>query len=256
MTYLENISHQNGISADYEDSSRFLLLPTGISALDRSIGGGIPERSLTYVSADPSSMAEVFLYQFTQARKTYYFTTGRRKEHVHRDITNLDFDTENITFIDVYKEYYFTPSGEMADTIGNEYVDTNIIQFVEYSLKNIIADSSDEEINIIIDNFSFFLNLSVNMGLIRKLINVLYEITKDNNCLTYLLGLKGSHPENMEKDILHASDVIFDISIERTTDKITSKLVIPKIRGMIPGTDIIKFNIREGIQIDTSKDIA
>lgn len=232
------------------------LKPTGIFVLDRNLGGGLPESSLIYFSADSRSMSEVFLYQFTQARKTYYFTTSRRPKFIQKDIENLNFDTSNIAFVDVYSEYYLTPFGEMIDTIGNEYVDAKIIEFTEYNLKNILNESMNEDINIIFDNFSFYMNLNVNLGLLKRLSNILYETTKDMDCMTYLYGLKGSHPEKVENDILNTADVIFDIALERTADKMTSMLAIPKIRGMVPNAEMIKFKVGDGVQIDTSRDIA
>lgn len=229
---------------------------TGISVLDRNIGGGLPCGSMTYVSVDPSGMAEIFLYQFTQSRKTYYFTTSRRPKFVLRDILNLNFDIKNIIFIDVYSEYYLTPSGEMVDNVGNDYADTKLLEFVEYNLENIRNDNQGGEINLIFDNFSFFMNLHVNPGLLRRMINIIYEVSKETGALTYLYGLKGSHPEHIENEILNYADVIFEISLDRGADKIVNKLAIPKMRGMLPTAEVIKFKIFDGIQIDTSKDIA
>jgi len=99
------------------------LKTTGISILDRTIGGGVPEGSMVYVSADPISMYEVFLYQFTQSRKSYYFTTERRPRYIKKDIEDLGFDADDrqIIFIDVYSQYYFTPAGEIISSVGNEY---------------------------------------------------------------------------------------------------------------------------------------
>ncbi len=231
-------------------------ISTGIFVLDRTLGGGLPSSSMIYFSADPRSMSEVFLYQFTQSRKTYYFTTSRRPKYIQKDIENLGFDPSNIVFVDIYSEYYFTATGDMVDNVGNEYVDSKIIEFTEYNLKNIITDAGDNEVNIIFDTFSFFMNLNVNLGLLKRLTNILYESTKDLNGLTFLHGLKGSHPENVENEVFNSSDVIFDISIEKSSERIVSKLAIPKIRGMIPTADVIKFNVADGVQIDTSRDIA
>lgn len=233
-----------------------VIVPTGIYVLDRSLGGGLPLNSMVFFSADPRSMSEVFFYEFTQSRKTYYFTTERRPKYVRRDIMNLNLDPSNIIFVDIYSEYYFTSMGDMVDNLGTEHVDSKILEFTEYNLRSIQNESRDEEINIIFDNFSFFMNLNVNRGLLKRLANLLYETTKETNSITYLYALKGSHNDQAENEILNASDVIFDVDIEKHPDKIMSKLSIPKIRGMPPITDVIKFNVSEGINIDTSRDIA
>jgi KaiC/GvpD/RAD55 family RecA-like ATPase len=232
------------------------LLSSGIFVLDKNIGGGLPAGSVIYLSAATKSMSEIFLYQFTQSRKTYYFCTERRPKFVQKDIQNLNFDVSNITFIDVYGSYYLSPHGEMIDNTGNEYVDAKIVEFMEYNINNILSKETGNEINIIIDSFSFFLNLNVNHGVIRRLLNIIYETTKETGGLSFLYGMKGSHEHLIENEIFNICDAIFDVDIEKTADKIINKLSIPKLRGMIPNLEMIKFKIGDGIQIDTTKDIA
>ena len=253
-TIRESIPQEN--KTVLEKIQRSGISSTGISVLDRSIGGGLPCGSMTYISADPSCMAEIFLYQFTQSRNTYYFTTNRRPKFILQDILNLKFEIDNIIFIDVYSEYYLTPSGEMVDIARNDNVDTRLLEFVEYSLMNIRDEAQRGDINLVFDNFSFFMNLNVDPGSLRRLMHIIYEISKETGALTYLYGLKGSHPEHIENEILSSADVIFEISLDRGTDKMVNKLAIPKIRGMLPTSEVIKFKICDGVQIDTSKDIA
>ena len=233
-----------------------VIKPTGITVLDRNLGGGIPAGSVVYIHADSKSMSEVFLYQFTQARRTYYAVTGRRPMYVAQDIRNTGYDTSDVTFIDAYSEYYITAQGELVDNVGNEYVDNQIVDFMIYNLQNIQAEEESDDINIIIDTFSFFLGLNVNMGQIKKLMNVIYETTKETNGLTYLYGLKDTHDRSLENGIINSCDAVFDVELHRGADELTSRLSIPKIRGMSPVTDILKFRIGDGIQIDTSTDIA
>ena len=232
------------------------ILSSGIYVLDRSIGGGIPGGSVIYISASTKSMSEVFLYQFTQSRKTYYFCTERRPKYVQQDIENMNFDTSQIVFVDVYGSYFMSPHGEMIDNVGNEYVDAKIVEFMEYNLKSILSEETEGEINIIVDTFTFFMNLNLNTGIIRRLMNIIYETTKETGGLTFLYSLKDSHDQKLENEIVNTCDAIFDVDIEKSGDKIINKLSIPKIRGMTPTTEMIKFKIGEGIQIDTSRDIA
>ncbi|MBU4491360.1 MAG: recombinase RecA [Euryarchaeota archaeon] len=227
---------------------------TGIEILDRTLGGGLPSGSVTYIYADAKSMAEVFLYQFTQARKTYYFLNERRPIYVLQNIQDFDFKTDDITFVDIYSEYYMTAGGEMVDNVGNEFVDAKIVEFTEYNLKKILAEEEDD-INIIFDTFSFYLNLKVNPGLIKRLINIIYETTKSLNCLSFLYGLKDTYEKNLENEILKSCDVIFDVELEKTSDKISNRLSIPKIRGRVPTIEMIRFKVGDGVQIDTTKDI-
>ncbi len=228
---------------------------TGIEVLDRNLGGGLPSGSVAYIYADAKSMAEVFLYQFAQTRKTYYFTNGRRPLYVLRDIEGFGFKTNDIIFVDIYSEYYFTSHGEMVDNAGNEFVDAKIVEFTEYHLKKILTED-EQDINIIFDSFSFYLNLNVNPGIIKRLINIIYETTKTLNCLTFLYGLQDTHQKNLENEILKSCDVIFDVELDKNLDKISNRLSIPKIRGRVPTVEMIRFKVGDGVQIDTTKDIA
>ncbi len=147
-------------------------------------------------------------------------------------------------------------NGEMIDIGGNGFMDAKIVEFMEYNLKSILSEETDGEINIIVDTFTFFMNLNLNSGIVRRLMNIIYETTKETGGLTFLYSLKDSHDQKLENEIVNTCDAIFDVDIEKTGDKIISKLSIPKIRGMTPTAEMIKFKIGEGIQIDTSRDIA
>jgi len=228
---------------------------TSISVLDRSLGGGLPSGSVVYLMADPKSMAEIFLYQFTTARKTYYFKNERRPAYVLQNIKSFGFEASNIEFVDIYSEYYMTPQGEIVDSVGNEFVDNKIVEFIEYNLKKILMTQEDD-VNVVFDSFSFYLNLNINPGTIKRLISIINEITKKKNCLTLLYGLKDTHDKSLENEILKSVDVIFDIDLVKRSDKISNQLSIPKMRGKVQNTEIIKFRVENGIQIDTSKDIA
>lgn len=238
-----------------EEMHELLNRTTGISILDHTLGGGLPSGSVVYICADAKSMAEVFLYQFTQARKSYYFSTGRRPLYVSHDIESFGFKTNNTVFVDIYSEYYISPHGEMVDNVGNEFVDAKILEFTEHNLEKILMEA-EKDINIIFDSFSFYLNLKVNAGKIKRLINIIYEATKSLNCISYLYGLKDTHETNLENDILKSCDVIFDVELEKNTDNISNRFSIPKIRGRVPTTEMIRFKVGDGVQIDTTKDIA
>ena len=228
---------------------------TGIGLLDINLEGGLPAGSVIYFSAGAGSMSEVFLYQFSSSRKTYYFTTSRRPRYIAQNITDTSFDVSNIVFIDIYSQYYLDKFGEMIDNVGNEFVDKEIIDFMEYQLKNILSKKG-EEFNIIIDTFSFFLGLNVNFGKILRLVNLIYEITKDTQSLSYLYVIKDAHDDRVENEIMNLCDTVFNVELERVGERMANKLSITKIRGRIAPADMLKFKVMHGVQIDTSRDIA
>jgi archaellum biogenesis ATPase FlaH len=86
--------------------------------------------------------------------------------------------------------------------------------------------------------------------------NIIYEVTKSLNCLTFLYGLKDTHEKHLENEILKSCDVIFDVDLDKHADKISNLLSIPKIRGRVPTVEMIRFKVGDGVQIDTTKDIA
>lgn len=243
-------------------AQRLLATPvrsTGIDILDRVLDGGLPAGSVVLMSVDPRSMAEAFLYQFSAVRKTHYFATSRRPAHIAQNITDMNFDTENVSFVDVYSQYYLDAYGEQAEGVGDLLKDREIIDFTERQLKGIRdghSDKPDTEFNLIFDNFSFFLQLNAPPARLLRLMNQVYEISKQTKALTYLYLLRGSHPESLQNDIMNVCDAIFHIDSERVGEKITHKLTIPKIRGRPSSTVILRFKVADGIRIDTSRDIA
>ncbi|MEM3085976.1 MAG: RAD55 family ATPase [Halobacteria archaeon] len=242
-------------------AQRLLATPvrsTGIDILDRSLDGGLPAGSVVYLSVDPHSMAEAFLYQFSSIRKTYYFTTSRRPAHVARNITDMNFDTENITFVDVFSHYYLDAYGEPAENIGDVQRDREVLDFTERQLKQIRDGhkDSDGELNIIFDNFSFYLHLGAPPARLLRLANLAYEISKQTKALTYLFALRGAHPEAVENGVMNVSDAIFHVESERVGDKVAHKMSIPKIRGRPSSMVVLRFKVQDGIRIDTSRDIA
>lgn len=252
----EDSKSEMSVESESFDRYSHCILSSGIYLLDGSVGGGIPSGSVVYITADAKSMSEVILYQMTQSRKTYYFCTERHAEFVRHDIANMHLDVSDIVFVDIYDSFFMSESGEMISNVDDEYVATKIVDFLEYNLKSILSKESGNAVNIIIDTFTFFLTLNLNPGVIKKLMNTIYETTKENEGLAFLYSLKGSQNLKLENDMINKSDVVIDVDIEKNNEDIVNRISIPKIRGMTPTAKLIKFKVDGGIQMDTSKDIA
>ncbi len=227
------------------------LLPTGIELLDKNLDGGLPEGSFICIYGDPVATPEAFLYQFSATRKTYYINTTRPSIIIRDDIKKMGFEVNDVNFIDVYSNYYLNPVLSMTQ----EERDKEILDFVVKEIQKIVANESDA-VNIIVDNFSFFVDLKVPQNLKDFLLNRLYNAAKENEGFVVVYLIKDSHPKKTVVKIFDKSDIIFFVDISITGSRFVKLFGIPKIRGMVTLNDIYKFEINEGVQLDTSRDIA
>ncbi|UZE92664.1 MAG: hypothetical protein IB616_02345 [Methanosarcinales archaeon] len=222
---------------------------TGIEMLDRYLNGGLPGGSVVLFSTDPKSMSEVFLYHFATAQKSHYFATDRDPKYIKQNIIDFGFNIDNTTFVDVYGKYR-----KKGSSSSNNTGDKAIIKHFSDELEKL---RKYKDFTCVIDTFSFFLELDSSYGRMKELVNQVYDITKETDSVSYLYILKGVHDPKVVNSISNTCDIIFDIESERVGDKVTNKLLIPKIRGVFPApTQLIKYQIRDDIQIDTSMYLA
>ena len=225
------------------------LLPTGLLTLDKELDGGLLPGSLVYLMADPMTMGEIFLYQFTQQRPSYYINTERKPEYILNNLKQFGFDVSGIKFIDIHEKYYENVS-KLLDR--GELRDYRVLDFFIKELEII----EGKEINLIVDTMTFFQNLEVKRTKIRELIDKLYDTVKRTEGLGFLYGIKDENRSLIENELINICDAVFDISLMKKADKTTTELTIPKARDRpIHGT-VLKFKIESGIIMDTSREIA
>jgi KaiC/GvpD/RAD55 family RecA-like ATPase len=225
-------------------------MPTGIALLDKRLDGGIPAGSFVCLYADPIAMPEAFLYQFACVSKSYYFNTNRPAKFILRDMQSLRLETKNVNFVDVFNQYYLNEFGQFV--VEDRYRDKEIFDFVADMLNQI----GNEKASIIVDSISFFLNLEVEWGLKDWLLNKLYARSKETESPVYVYLTKNLHPISVVYKVLDLSDVVINVESERIGERIVSKFALPKIRGRRPINEYFRFLVDEGVQIDTSRDIA
>ncbi|MBI4362852.1 MAG: hypothetical protein HY558_06720 [Euryarchaeota archaeon] len=203
---------------------------TGISFLDQLLGGGLPLRSIVVFLTDPVSGADQFLYLFATTRKTYYFSTEKRPQDIQRSMEELNLLPREVVFI----------SGDKA----------------KYLLaQNLEPIRKEKDVNLIIDSFSFFLKAAGDVEKVRKILNLIRDVTLASDAIAFLSIYKGTHSKELENAILNTSDVVFDIESHIAGDRNETILSIPKIKGMAP-VGRMRVTIGEKIKIDTSRDIA
>ncbi|MDI9643009.1 MAG: RAD55 family ATPase [Archaeoglobaceae archaeon] len=224
--------------------------PTGIALLDKRLDGGLPSGSFVCVYADPIAMPEAFLYQFASISKSYYLTTNRPAKFILRDMQLMRIDTRNVNFVDIFTQYYLNEFGQFV--VEDRYRDKEIFDFVSEYLNQIGVEPA----SLIVDSISFFLNLEVEWGLKDWLLNKLYARSKETESPVYVYLTKNVHPVSVVYKVLDLSDVVINVESERVGERIVSKFALPKIRGRRPINEYFRFNIEEGVQVDTSRDIA
>jgi archaellum biogenesis ATPase FlaH len=165
----------------------------------------------------------------------------------------MGIEPNDVEFIDVYSHYYLNEYGQFI--VEDRYRDKEIFDFVDAQLGRILEEGEDDFI-LIFDSLSFFLKLNVEWGLKEWMLNKIYSITKETGNISYLYLLKDAHPPDVINKVLDMCDVIFDIIAEKIGEKIVSKVAIPKIRGGKAITEYFRYFVEEGVQIDTSRDIA
>lgn len=197
-------------------------------------------------------MPEVFLYELSTPRKTYYITTHKNPRYIKRNMKELDFESPGIEFINLHEEYYHKILPAAAD---RQAAAKKLAQYLNDWLDG-LKKKNENNFTIIFDNFSFLVDLGIDIDSLKRMLDKVYDILNEGNSICYLMMVKGMHHESIENHIQYWCDVIFDIDLERKGDKIVNKLTLPKIRGMNPITDYIKFKVTDRITIDTSRDIA
>jgi KaiC/GvpD/RAD55 family RecA-like ATPase len=227
-------------------------LSTGLSILDRTLNGGFPKGSLVYFSAEPITQPEIFLFEFTLPRKTFYFTTDKSEDNLKRHMSELNLSYDNIEFIDIRKEYYddiYVTSTEHSEG------ERRLYELIDAKL-DYIYSTGESNYTIIFDHFSFLIDMNIDVHALKNLLHKMYEMNKERESTCILFVLKGVHDRRIETIFQNVCDVIFDVEIERKGDKMSSKLSIPRIRGMTPIIDYIRFKVGDRVYIDTSRDIA
>ncbi|MFC6724981.1 RAD55 family ATPase [Halobium palmae] len=204
-------------------------LPTGITVLDRQLGGGIPSGSIVLLSATPASQSELFLYELSAARGTLYLTSVRSVEAVHDAIER-------------------TPSRVGKPTVRDIGSDAPLDH------ANRLIRALPEGANLIIDVVDVLERQD--SARYRNFLNELQTHMINTGGLTVLHALNGrAVPENRDMSE-HMADIVFDLRTNVQGSEIENRLAVPKFRGGAALEETIKLRLAEEVAIDTSRDIA
>ncbi|MFP8958684.1 RAD55 family ATPase [Natrialbaceae archaeon A-CW3] len=204
-------------------------LETGIDVLDRKLDGGLPPGCMVAYTASPASQSELLLYELTAARGTLYLTTERTDDVVRHAIESSRSRVGSPTVRHVNE----ADPLEEADRLISALPDG----------ANLIIDTMDVLEQADADSYLEFLN-----GLKSHML--------ETGSIAVLHCLKRPNPPENRPTTEHAADAVFDLRTTLDGTEIENHLAIPKFRGGGSPKEIIKLQLTEQVEIDTSRDIA
>lgn len=204
-------------------------VPTGITVLDRRLDGGIPAGSVVVLSAAPASQSELLLYELAAARETLYLTTLRSEEAV-RDA----FDRTSVRVGD-----------PTVRSVGGD---------APLDRVNRLLGTLPEDANLVVDAIDPLER--TDRGRYRTFLNDLQTHVVNTGGVAYLHALDGRSVPPLRDTSEYAADVVFDLRTELTGSEVENRLAVPKFRGGRALEEAIKLRLADGVQIDTSRDIA
>jgi len=205
-------------------------LRTGIDVLDRKLDGGIPAGSIVALTAQPASQAELFLYELTATRGTLWLSLDRTAESVVASIEQTPANTGDPTVRHISGEAPLDNAGKLVSALPES--------------SNLIVDPLD------------VLEAQEPHSRFRAFMNDLQNHIVNTGSLAILHCLDGRDVPPLRDTTEHFADVVFQLKTRTMGDEVENKLAIPKFRGGRAPKDIIKLDLVEQVNIDTSRDIA
>jgi KaiC/GvpD/RAD55 family RecA-like ATPase len=208
------------------------LLRTGVEVLDRKLEGGVPAGSTIALCAQPASQAELFLYELTATRGTLYLSLNRTESAVASGIDRTRARTGDPTIRDITGDAPIENAAKLVTALPDS--------------SNLIVDPIDVlEVDAEGDPPRF-----------HNFVNTLQTHIANTGSLAVLHCLEGRHVPELRDHTEHMADVVFRLETTRKGDKIENRLSVPKFRGGKALTDVVKLELADEVEIDTSRDIA
>lgn len=181
---------------------------SGLPDLDRALNGGFPASSIVCVIANPVANADLLLYRFSTARKTYYIANSKRPDEIKSAMARFGLDAGSVSFI--------------ADDTSKYLIDLTLRK---------IKGRGESNFNIVIDNFSFYLRSKPETEVISRILDTVRDAAVASRAVIFLYIYKNTHSRDIENLILGNSDVLLDVDVGGKQETILS---IPKMQGPPP----------------------
>jgi len=204
-------------------------LSTGIDVLDRELGGGVPAGTVVAYEAPPASQGELLLYELTRPRPTLYLTTDRTEQAVRDAFEETTAPTGD-------PQVGYIPGADSLENARRAF------------------RSVPEESTVVIDPVDSLER--ADRSRYENFLNELGNHMRNVGGVAVLHCLDTDYTTELRGTTEHMVDVVFRLEVEEAGGEVESKLSVPKFRGGAALDAPIKLNLRERVQVDTSRDIA
>ena len=210
--------------------------PTGITPLDRALGGGLPAGRLIVVTADPASQSELLVNALTGETDTLYLTTVRPAASVERGV-------------DACADGSSLPARQCRRTTVESVMDGDPITAVTDRLASVPARGS-----VVVDSAGPLEAAAPDRY--RSLLTALASTVADNEavCVVHALETGGPRPRGRVLTEQMA-DIVFSLETTVTDTAVRNRLSVSKFRGGAALDAPLTLRLTDRVGIDTSRDI-
>lgn len=243
------------------------LVETGIKGLDSRLNGGVPKGTTILLIGKPGSGIEIFAQQFIyhglkKDENAWYFITRDPPTELKNEMRNFGWsieDYEEKGKIDIIDGYVGRSVGSLPPEIINKLADKRDLRRgtdVLSKLQDYITTlRSDIQMRGVIDSISDFLGKHNPNG-VSDLVKLVSSVNRASGSVTVMLMTKGMHDEQIENMMKHHSDCVIELASEKRGNEIERELMIEKIRGMVYPSKVIPYEIKKGIEVETTERVA
>ncbi|QCC52631.1 RAD55 family ATPase [Halapricum salinum] len=209
-----------------------MTLSTGIRAVDRTLGGGIPAGSLVVLTSPPDAQVGPLLHAGVHVRPSLYFTTIRTVSAVENELDRLLTDPQ-------------------IDDIRHVGTDGALVEILAG------MEALDEREDVIVDAFDPLEEAADRQSLVTFL-NDFASRLQETESIGIIHCLDSAEISSNRKFTLSAADFVWRLRCRREGSEITHELEVPKASGLTLADDdrVLGLNLGQSVTVDTSRDIA
>jgi len=203
-------------------------LSTGVGRLDRHLDGGVPAGSLVAYTAPAFAQGVVFLYELAAERETVYVSTTRNDQLVDETFEAIDIDAGDVRTA-------YAPPDVALEVVSEEVLSAG-------DRTNVIVDTADVLETYDRHRYQEFLN------------RLLIHLRNTGSIAVFHCHRDDDAPANRRLTQAMA-ELVLELHVTRETDEIETQFAVPKFRSGRALTEMVKVEITDRVDVDTSRNI-